>query len=131
MPLKVLIVEDEMLVACHMEALVEDLGFQPAGIAADAAQARELAEQAPDIALVDLNLRDGLTGPEIGSYLGARGVSVVYVTANPCELKPPVPGALGVVSKPCNDDSIESALQFAMLSRLGQSPTPPPAMRLL
>ena len=126
MTAKVMIVEDEMLVACHLESVVEDLGFEPVGIAADTAQARELGERRPDIALVDLNLRDGPTGPAIGAWLGELGVTVVFVTANPSALGRGVPGALGVMGKPCDDEGVFAALDFAARRRRGE-PAPPPA----
>jgi hypothetical protein len=36
-----------------------------------------------DIALVDVNLVDGPTGPEIGRDLARRGCSVIFMTGNP------------------------------------------------
>ena len=126
---KVLIVEDEMLVALHLEGIVSDLGFEPVGIASDAAQALELHDAKPDIALVDLNLRDGPTGPEIGRRLALNGVSVVFVTANPGMLGRGVRGTLGVMSKPCDDESVSDALNYALAHRNGVAAAPPPDMR--
>lgn len=126
MTARVLIVEDEMLVAMDMEALIEDLGFEPIGIAADRRDAMRLAGLGPDVALVDLNLRDGLTGPGIGRDLAARGVQVVFVTANPRELKGGVNGTLGVCEKPIDDGTIASVLGFAIARREGRDLPPPP-----
>jgi DNA-binding NarL/FixJ family response regulator len=119
MAARVLIVEDEMLVAMEMEAAIEDLGFEPVGIAADTTQALQLAEGKPDIALVDLNLRDGLTGPDIGKLLAQRGVHVVFLTANPRIVANGVPGALGVCEKPASTATIASILAFAAAIREG------------
>lgn len=130
MTARVAIIEDEMLVACHFEGVIEELGFEPVGIAADTEQARALAAAKPDIALVDLNLRDGLTGPEIGRYLGSRGVSVVFVTANPAEVSPPIPGALGVVVKPCDSECLQSMLRYATSVRAGEPVAPPPSLQV-
>lgn len=129
MSARVAIVEDEMLVACHLESVIEDLGHCPIGIAVDSGQARLLADCTPDIALVDLNLRDGLTGPEIGAYLGARGIVVLFVTANPDQVSPPIPGAIGVLSKPCDDRCMEDALNYAIARRSGRATTPPRGFR--
>lgn len=126
---RVLIVEDEMLVAMEMEALIEDLGFQTVGIAADRREAGQLAEQRPDVALVDLNLRDGLTGPSIGRDLAARGVQVVFVTANPRDLRGGVAGTLGVCEKPVDDGTIASVLGFAVARRQGRPASPPPGFK--
>ena len=81
MAARILIVEDEMLVAIELEGLLEDLGHDPVGIVPDLQAAELYFDEALDLALVDLNLRDGLTGPEIGKRLGERGVTVVFVTA--------------------------------------------------
>ncbi|WP_162261806.1 response regulator [Bosea sp. Root381] len=126
MTARILIVEDEMMVAMEMEAIIEDLGFEPIGIAADTQQALELAERQPDVALVDLNLRDGLTGPDIGKHLAKRGIQVVFVTANPRIVYDGVPGALGVCEKPVDDGTIASILAFAIAKREGQNVMPPP-----
>ena len=98
--MKVLIVEDETLVACGLEMLFEDLGRQPVGIATDAAQALDLASAGPEIAFVDVNLRDGPTGPTIGARLAQNGVKVVFLTANPSQLGAGAPGAVGILTKP-------------------------------
>lgn len=58
---KVLIVEDEIFVALEIEQIVEDAGFAVSAIAADRESALMAANDC-DIALVDLNLRDGPTG---------------------------------------------------------------------
>jgi len=126
MPHKVLIVEDEAFVAGHLEMLLEDMGHQPVGIAATSEEARQLAAQRPDIALVDCNLRDGLTGPEVGAWLTQQGVSVVFMTANPSAVKPALHPAIGVVSKPCGDDCL-SAIMSYVTGRLAGQPVTPPA----
>lgn len=128
MTAQVLIVEDEILVAADIEATLEDLGYQSVGIAPDKETALLLADNEPDVAFVDLNLRDGATGAEIGKTLGARGVAVVFVTANPRMLGDGVPGTLGVLSKPCNEDCIQSALAYAINRKQGKSISPPSAL---
>lgn len=125
MTARVLIVEDEMLVAMDMEAVIEDLGFEPIGIAADSREARKLGALQPDVALVDLNLRDGLTGPEVGRHLARLGIQVVFVTANSGIVANGVPGALGVCEKPVDDGTLSSILAFAIAKRSGKNMMPP------
>ena len=110
---KVLIVEDEIFVALEIEQIVEDAGFTVQAIAADRDAA--LADVGDcDIALVDLNLRDGPTGPQIGMELAAQhGVRVIYVTANPAQIGGASVAALGVITKPFRAHSITAALQLA------------------
>lgn len=128
---KVLIVEDEFIVALHLRQVLGNLGFEVVGIAPDTETAFELAKAQPDIALVDVNLRDGETGPEIGRRLGQEhGTTVMFLTANPARLGEGIDGALGVVSKPIEDHWIERTLDFLVKSRRGERITPPPAMRI-
>lgn len=128
MPAKILIVEDEFLVAMNMESVIEDLGHETIGIAPDHGSALALADQQPEVALVDLNLRDGFTGPKIGELLSQRGISVIYITANPRLLNDGVPGTLGVMRKPCDGQAIASALDYALARRSGFPVPPPPFM---
>ncbi len=110
---KVLIVEDEIFVALEIEQIVEDAGFEVCAIAADREAALEAAAGC-DIALVDLNLRDGPTGPSIGMDLATRhGIQVIYVTANPAQIGEASVAALGVITKPFRAPSISAALTLA------------------
>lgn len=110
---RVLIVEDEIFVALEIEHIVESSGFAVCAIAADRAAALDAARQC-DIALVDLNLRDGATGPDIGRTLAVEhGVRVIYVTANPAQIGAAAHGALGVVTKPFKAATLCSALKLA------------------
>lgn len=125
MPHKVLIVEDEMLVAGHLEMLLEDMGFEPVGVAATRDEAQKLADARPDIALVDCNLRDGLTGPEVGAWLTKQGVKVVFMTANPSLVKPDLHPAIGVISKPCGDECLGAVMSYLTEHMAGQPVRPP------
>ncbi len=130
MSARILIVEDEMLVAMDLESVLEDLGHEPIGIVPDLESAREFYDQPIDLALVDLNLRDGCTGPEIGAQLGAKGVAVVFVTANPGLLNKGIAGAIGVITKPTDEQIVKAAVDYALGSRRGRNVSPPPSMRL-
>lgn len=128
MDVRILIVEDEMLVAAELEATLEDLGHEPVGIAPDLETAMSLTERKPDLALVDLNLRDGPTGETIGRKLsGEHGIAVLFVTANPRMLGDGVAGTIGVLSKPYCASTIESAVDYALKMRRGGRLPPPPA----
>ena len=130
MAAKILIVEDEMLVAFELESILADAGAEPIGIAPDLATAEEFLDQEIDLALVDLNLRDGLTGPQIGERLGARGVTVLFVTANPRQLGNGISGTIGVLTKPTDAETVVAAVDYALGIRLGQTPAPPPSLKL-
>ena len=122
----ILIVEDEMLVALEMESILEERGYEVVGIASDLEGALTFAGSQVDLALVDLNLRDGLTGPEIGRRLAnEHRAKVLFVTANPRILGDGIAGTIGVLTKPTDELSLTSAIAFA----LRQSAEAPPSLR--
>lgn len=130
MKAKILIVEDEMLVAMEMESILEDFGHEPVGIAPDLKSAESYFDRTLDLALVDLNLRDGLTGPEIGERLCANGVSVLFITANPRVLGEGIAGTIGVMTKPTDPDSLQAAVDYALGVRTGHQVRPPASLQL-
>lgn len=111
----ILIVEDELLVALEMESILQEHGYDVVGIASDLEGALAFADRNVDLALVDLNLRDGLTGPEIGRRLAnEHRAKVLFVTANPRLLGNGVAGTIGVLTKPTDESSLTSAVAFAL-----------------
>jgi CheY-like chemotaxis protein len=115
-----LIVEDEIFVALDLERILMDAGYTVVAIAADRDSALQAAPAA-DFAFIDVNLRDGPTGPEIAERIAADyGIKVVYVTANPTQISEPK-GALGFIRKPFSEAAILAAAaltaQAAMAGR--------------
>jgi DNA-binding response OmpR family regulator len=126
----VLIVEDEILVALEIESILEEHGYTVLGIAADLESAFGYAEQPIDLALVDLNLRDGLTGPQIGATLARdHKVGVLFLTANPRLLGDGIAGTIGVLTKPTDETALMSAVAFAMRRRQGEPAEAPGSLR--
>jgi two-component system, response regulator PdtaR len=81
---KVLIVEDEFLVASSLENTLRDAGFEVIGIAASGEEAIEIANEArPDIAIVDIRLngkQDGVfTAIELRKSFG---VPTIFASAH-------------------------------------------------
>lgn len=113
MPKRVLIVEDEIFVALEIEDVVRSAGFDVSMIATDLPSALAAADES-DIALVDVNLRDGRTGPMIGRALADyHDVRVIYVTANPAQIDAATGCALGVIAKPFDAMTIREAVILA------------------
>lgn len=126
----ILIVEDETLVALEMSAILEERGFNVLAIAADLDGALAYAGEAFDLALVDLNLRDGQTGPEIGKLLATESkAGVLFVTANPRLLGDGIAGTIGVLTKPTDEASLVAAVEFALRRRRGLPAQPPATLR--
>lgn len=130
MSASILIVEDEVFVALEMRSILEERGYTVLGIAADLSGALAYAEQDIDLALVDLNLRDGLTGPEIGQRLAnEHNAAVLFVTANPRLLGDGIAGTIGVLTKPSDEESLLSAVRFGLKKRNGEDAETPPFIR--
>lgn len=123
--LRVLIVEDEMLLAMDIEALVEDCGHEVVAEVASLDEFEALAfDTCPQLALVDLHLAKGSSGLDV-----CRGISlrwpecvVVFLTANVSKLPPDYAGGHGVIAKPFSQSGMITALDY--LSDAIQDPPP-------
>lgn len=106
-----LIVEDEIFVALDLERILTDAGYDVA-IAVDEAEALAAAPTCC-AAFVDVNLRDGATGPTIAERITREhGVRVVFVTANPSQIASGST-ALGYIRKPFSEGAIRAAAALA------------------
>jgi DNA-binding response OmpR family regulator len=82
--LKVLIAEDDLMIAdAAEEALVEN-GFEVCGVARTVEEAVALGRlHKPDLAVIDMRLADGGLGSEIAAQLESLGrLGVLYATGN-------------------------------------------------
>ncbi len=113
--LRVMIVEDQAILAMELELVLGDLGCDVVGCAMDREGAFAIAErERPSLALVDVNLLDGLTGPQIAQRLvSEHGTAVVFLTANPEQIPEGFAGALGAVCKPFDAQTIQAVVGFA------------------
>ena len=118
---RILIIEDEALVAMELRFVLEDLGHEVVGTVADAAAARRIVRETEvDLALVDIHLSDGPTGVALGRELGQElGVSVLFMTANPGMVREGVAGTIGVLSKPTEERAVQTAVDYALRRRAG------------
>lgn len=82
---RVLIIEDEPLIAMDIEGLVTDIGHEAVGIARTRSEATAMAARlSPDIILSDIQLADGSSGIDaVNDILKTINVPVIYITAFP------------------------------------------------
>jgi two-component SAPR family response regulator len=74
----VLLCEDEAIVAMDLQFMLEDLGFDVIGPFADMKSAKAaLNDTMPDIAVLDVNLRDGHVFP-LADMLMDKGVRLIF-----------------------------------------------------
>ncbi|EJZ17550.1 response regulator [Rhizobium sp. Pop5] len=111
--MKVMIVEDDNIIALELERIVQDAGHQTVGPVSTIEQALAYASKS-DVALVDLSLADGLSGAQLARRLIDRfGVDVIFVTGSPESVGSGLEGALDVIAKPFSEDRIAGALSRA------------------
>lgn len=82
---RVLIIEDEPIIALELERLVKDIGHEVAGIAATKRDAIEIAQQTnPGLVLADIQLGDGSSGIEAANeILEVMELPWIFITAYP------------------------------------------------
>jgi CheY-like chemotaxis protein len=122
---RILIVEDEPLVAFDNETMVANAGYTVVATVDSVREAlamldRELApgdetadEEAPergiDLILSDITLTGRRSGIDLAVEATARGIPVLFATANPPE--DGEGNALGVLCKPYNERRLKAALK--------------------
>ncbi len=81
----VLVIEDEMVIALHIQSVVEEMGHAVVGIAQSAAEAVAMTDaRQPDLILADINLGDGPSGIDAAKQILERvDLPVIFVTAYP------------------------------------------------
>lgn len=133
-PLKILVIEDEFLIAIDLEQILLEAGHEVCGIASTAAEALRLAaDTKPQLAFVDVDLLDGRTGFEIGRSFATAGAPLaVYVTSHESELSTALEVGAGMLRKPyLPSDVVHVAAYFAEgLLTPPAKVAPPHALRL-
>ena len=83
-PISILIVEDDMIIAANISLQLTRLGYEVAGIIPNGEEAvRYLAENQPDLLLLDINLRGHIDGIEVAEAAKKKGdTPIVFLTAN-------------------------------------------------
>ena len=80
---KIVIVEDELIVARDIRKTLERAGYKITGVARTAEKALQLVhETAPSLVLVDIFLKGDLTGIDLATRLNEEGIPFIYISAN-------------------------------------------------
>lgn len=114
---KVMIIEDEAIIALHIQSIVEDLGHSVAGIARTRSEAVTLAGRTlPELVLADISLADGSSGIDaVKDILGIMDVPVIFITAFPERLltgERPEPTYL--ITKPFEPETVTATIGQAL-----------------
>lgn len=113
--LRVLVAEDEPLIAMTLEHALADLGHEVRWIACTGPEALALANQyRPDLVTMDGNLANGSSGLVAAATISRRlGIPVIMVSASVTEREAVLVGASAAVPKPFTQELIDAAIRKA------------------
>lgn len=118
---RVLIIEDESLLAMLLEDLLVDIGCEAAGVASTFQDAMEKAKSLTfDVAILDLNL-NGRQSLPIAEVLLARGAPFVFATGYGAPTLPISLQGAPILQKPFQTRHLEQALRDAIAAATGRS----------
>ena len=114
---RIMIIEDEPIIAMDLESIVGELGHQSVGIADTKDDAVQLADRLrPDLILSDIMLADGSSGVDAArDILASFAVPIIFITAYPEQLltgERPEPTFL--ITKPFKRAAVQAAVSQAL-----------------
>ncbi|MGB9838647.1 MAG: GAF domain-containing protein [Methanothermobacter sp.] len=116
---KVMVVEDESIVAIDISQRLESLGYQVTATVSTGEKAVEMAEKTrPDIILMDIVLKGEMDGIEAAEEITKRmKVPIIYITAYSDEetlKRAKITGPFGYIIKPFEDRELHSVIEVAL-----------------
>lgn len=113
---KVLVVEDDMLVAHGVAGVVEEAGMVVCGIARSEGEAARLAAACmPDLAIVDIRLASGDTGVRAAALIRQHFATVILVASAYCEAhRHQFPAETLFIQKPFSAGELKAAMAAAL-----------------
>ena len=108
--LKVLVCEDNPLIALDLYEQVRAAGHECVGIGSVSTQCLlDAARSRPDVVLVDLNLADGRTGPQLVERLADIDIPSIVISGE-VRFLPEGHRAFAVIEKPLRTSELTAAL---------------------
>ena len=116
---RILVVEDEGISALHLEAKLQSLGYESAGIAYSGEEAIDKAKEArPDLVLMDIKLNGEMDGISAGGRVQREfGIPVVYLTAFSDEetvARARETAPFGYLIKPVQENVLRTTIEMAL-----------------
>ncbi len=116
---RILLVEDEAIVACDIQAQLEACRFEVPATADSGEQALRLAsETSPDLVLMDIKLKGDLDGVQVADIIRRQyHIPIVFLTANSEEemlQRAKLTEPLAYVLKPYSEKELRIAVEFAL-----------------
>lgn len=122
---RVLVVEDDPLIALDIASCLEDVGYEVCALAHTALDARKaLSLNKPDIVLLDINLHDSTDGIQLAEEINARyGIPFVYLTSYAGQAtlqRAKQTHPMGYIVKPFDVKGLYSTLEIALYNHARQ-----------
>ena len=123
---KLLIVEDEIIIARELEVRLSRLDYRITGTAATGSEALKLAEQTvPDLVLMDIVLRGEMDGVATAAKIRQRwGIPVIYVTAyadSDTLNRAKVTAPYGYIVKPFSERELRANIEMALYKHAAET----------
>ena len=109
--LRIVCLEDNPLIAFHVEQMIEDLGHIHTATVESFAALRDFPAIEADCALIDIDLVDGCTGPAAASWLAERGIPGIFVTGQRELAEANADRVLAYLIKPLTLGELQAALE--------------------
>ena len=116
---KIMVVEDESIVAMEIKGSLTDLGYTVTAIASSGEVAlNKIAETQPDLVLMDINLKGDMDGVQTAEKVRENfGIPVIYLTAyadNNTLQRAKVTEPFGYILKPFEEKELNIAIEMAL-----------------
>lgn len=114
--LRILVVEDELIVAMDLEEALKSLGHEVVAVAGSSREAVDAAGQhEPDVVLMDINLGPGPDGIETAKQIRALfGIRPIFLSAyagDQNQRRAEAVGPIAFLKKPANQAELKQALE--------------------
>ena len=119
LPIKILIVEDELIVAKNLTRNLEKQGYEIIGIASSGELAiKKAAECQPNLVLMDITLQGDLDGIETAEIIGSQlNIPIIYMTAHADDStldRAKKTGTYGYLVKPFKPQDTKTTIEMAL-----------------
>jgi hypothetical protein len=116
---RILIVEDEAIIAEHIASSLLKTGYEVAGIAESSEEAlAKIPGLNPDLILMDIRIKGAMDGIETTAKLRERfDIPVIYLTAHSDQEtidRAKLTGAFGFLTKPVHHTSLSTSIEMAI-----------------
>ena len=117
---RILIVEDEILVARDLQMHLEQMGYTVAGMVPSGKQAiQEIENEVPDLVLTDIVLQEGMDGIETAEIIHSRfDIPVIFLTAHEDKVmfkRAKKAEPFGYIIKPFHGENLRKTIEIALL----------------